>query len=258
MSNFNLERVTNDVSTPTAVANILRQTVDLKSEIITNSRLTSKELADIEQQFIAIGEGISENLKDNPDASAMDAWLAEKLHVALAEVRVKCAWILNDAPFWHWLSFDVFSEYSIARWCGGSGWIKDRNQPEPGRSSLERMTVLASNIHSHNRHALRRLYIYADCSFSYDATYGHLQMMLNSDLDLVSAIFERRLGIINKFAVVLFKEALKLTKSPVMNARDRRRKFFREVNLLLSTVSPEFLDESEQLVYLQDIIKEIP
>lgn len=258
MSNFNLERVTNDVSTPTAVVNILRQSVDLQTEQIANSRLTSKELADIEQLFIDIGHEVSKNLSKEPDASLMDGWLAQELHIALTEVRVKSPWILNDAAFWHWLSFDVFSEYSVARWCGGTTWLSNRDLPQPPDSGLMRMTVSATSVKTHNRHALRRLYIYADCSFSYDGTYDHLPLMLNSDLDIASAVFERRLGIINKFAVLLCKEAVKLVKSATMSARDRRRKFFREVNLLLATVSPEFLDESEQLVYLQDIIKEIP
>jgi hypothetical protein len=50
----------------------------------------------------------------------------------------------------------------------------------------------------------------------------------------------------------------KTDSAPGISARSKRREFFKQVNLLGSTVSVEFLSEVEIIKYLTDIASDIP
>jgi len=193
---------------------------------------------------------------------AGDELLAREIHIGLSEVRRLAPWILNDGKFWSWLALFEFRDYALIRWCDGDEWLKDSSIPQPKDSKLDRFIMRPESVHSQSRHVIRRLYIYAECSFGFDGTYKHIPLMLQ-DLDVPGSVFERRLGLSPTLALMLIRSALKLTASPktsskkAVSARQKRRKFMREVNLLLSTVALETLDEREINSYLDQILVNI-
>jgi len=73
-------------------------------------------------------------------------------------------------------------------------------------------------------------------------------VVLAEDLDIPGAVFERKLGLSPTLALLLCKYAAMISK------RNNRRVFFKQVNLLLSSVAMEFLSESEIEDYLQKLV----
>ena len=177
-----------------------------------------------------------------------DIKLAEELHRALAPVRSECPWVLSERGFWEWLAFSELKEYALVRWCEGDSWLNNHEISGPADSKLQRFVMQSDNIHSQSRHVVRRLYIYADCSMMYDGTYDHVPVVLAEDLDIPGAVFERKLGLSPTLALLLCKYATMISK------RYDRRVFFKQVNLLLSSVAMEFLSESEIEDYLQKLV----
>jgi len=178
----------------------------------------------------------------------VDIELAKEIHQALEPIRSKCPWVLSEHRFWEWLAFSELREYALERWCGGDGWLSNSEQVTPKESRLKRFVMHSDNIHSQSRHVVRRLYIYAECSKACDGTYDHVPVILAKDLDIPGAVFERKLGLAPALALLLCKFAALKSK------RADRRVFFKQVNLLLSSVAMEFLSESEIEDYLQKLV----
>ena len=191
----------------------------------------------------------------------VDKALAIVLHEELAPIRKSAPGVLNDVVFWQWLALNPFREYTFARWCNDLPLLSEIAEPP---SSLSRFTLTSGSVKSHARHSVRRLYIYAECCYLYDGSYQHLGKILDADQDIPGAVFERRLGLSPSLAMALFDSASQFTptkktdSAPSISARKKRREFFKQVNLLGSTVSVEFLSEAEIVKYLTDIAADIP
>lgn len=191
----------------------------------------------------------------------VDEALAGVLHRELEQVRATAPWVLNDPLLWQWLAFDPLREYTLRRWCGGSSWLNDPTQEVP--TGAMRFVLTAGSVKTHARHSARRLYLYADCSHAFDGTYDHLAEILGVDQDILGAVFERKLGLSPLMALVLvrvsssFAPTKKTSTTESVSARDKRRNFFRQVNLLVSSVAVEFLDEAAMRSCFEDIAREI-
>lgn len=185
---------------------------------------------------------------DGTSTRFADIELAKEIHVALEPVKLKCPWVLSERGFWEWLAFSELREYGLARWCEGDSWLNNPQISSPKESKLQRFVMQSDSIHSQSRHVIRRLYIYAECSIVYDGTYDHVSVVLADDLDIPGAVFERKLGLSPTLALLLCKYAAMISN------RSGRRVFFKQVNLLLSSVAMEFLSESEIEDYLQKLV----
>ena len=205
----------------------------------------------------------SMNTEDAGSIRMADMKLAEELHQSFGPIREHCPWLLNAKEFWEWLAFSELREYALARWCGGSDWLNNSEIPRPKDSALERFLMSPDSVHSQSRHVIRRLYIYADCSFSFDGTYDYIPVILAEDLDIPGAVFERKLGLSPTLAVALCKAAnnlgavKKTDGAKAVSARNKRRKFFKQVNLLVSSVAMEFLSDVQIDDYLNGLVTEI-
>lgn len=213
------------------------------------------------QKLVSAAQQASKDLGDSVGLGTVDKALAIVLHEELAPIRNSAPGVLNDVVFWQWLALNPFREYSLARWCSDLPALDEIVEPP---SSLDRLTLTSGSVKSHARNSVRRLYIYAECCHIYDGTYKHLGKILDADQDIPGAVFERRLGLSPSLAMALFDVASqfastkKTDSSPGVSARIKRREFFKQVNLLGSTVSVEFLSEAEITKYLTDIAADIP
>ncbi len=209
----------------------------------------------------AAAQKATKELGNSVALGTVDKALAIVLHEELAPIRNSAPGILNDVVFWQWIALNPFREYSLARWCGDLPPLVEIVEPP---SSLGRLTLTSGSVQSHARHSVRRLYIYAECCHLYDGSYQHLGKILDADQDIAGAVFERRLGLSPSLAMALFDVAAQFTltkktdSAPGISARSKRREFFKQVNLLGSTVSVEFLSEVEIIKYLTDIASDIP
>ena len=196
------------------------------------------------------------------DLATVDEQLAKALHAELAPLRKSTPWLLNDPMLWEWLAFNPCRGYVLERWCDGDSWLPDATS-ETVPTGLKRMLIKADSVHHHARHAVRRLYIYADCSYSYDSSYDHVSEILEADLDISGAVFERRLGLAPLLSLLLIRVASKFSatkkgpSSKAVSAREKRRDFFKQVNMLAATVALEYLDEATLSEYLEGIAAEI-
>jgi hypothetical protein len=88
-------------------------------------------------------------------------------------------------------------------------------------------------------------------------------VILAEDLDIPGAVFERKLGLSPTLAVALCRAANKLgavkktDDAKAISARSKRRKFFKQVNLLVSSVAMEFLSDAQIDDYLNGLVAEI-
>jgi hypothetical protein len=212
------------------------------------------------KKLAAAAQKASKDLGDSVALGTVDKALAILLHEELAPIRTSAPGILNDVAFWQWLALNPFREYSLARWCSDLPEFDAIVEPP---SSLGRLTLTSGSVKSHARHSVRRLYIYADCCHLYDGSYKHLGKILDADQDIPGAVFERRLGLSPLLSMALFDVASqfmptkKTDATSGVSARTKRREFFKQVNLLGSTVSVEFLSEAEIVKYLTDIAADI-
>jgi len=221
---------------------------------------------------VAIDETIRKNIEDASnlaaeslgvlDLATVDEQLAKALHAELAPLRKSTPWLLNDPMLWEWLAFNPCRGYVLKRWCDGDSWLPDAT-PTTVPTGLKRMLIKADSVKHHARHAVRRLYIYADCSYDYDSSYDHVSEILKTDLDISGAVFERRLGLAPLLSLLLIRVASKFSatkngsSSKAISARERRRDFFKQVNMLAATVALEYLDEATLSEYLEGIAAEI-
>lgn len=191
-----------------------------------------------------------------------DIEIAELLHEALAPLREEAPWMLHRRDFWEWLALDPFRDYSLRRWCNVDQVVPD-SADVPAESKLGRFLMQPANVKSQARHALRRLYILADCSVSCSGTYVELPELLPLDTDIPGAIFERKIGLSPRLALVLSRIATSFVSTPksgslpAVPARKKRRDFFKQVNLLVSSVAAESLDAVELDAYFSQIASDI-
>ena len=194
--------------------------------------------------------------------SKVDQVLAKIVHVELLKLQTTAPWLLNDPVFWEWLALVPFRRYTLKRWCGGEAWLDDDDAPVP--TGLARAVLASGSVKSHARHAVRRLYIYADCSHVATGSYGDVATILDADQDIPGAVFERKLGLSPHMALELIRVAVGFTPTPksagskAVSARAKRREFLKQVNLLLSTVAVEFLDSKAMSKVFGDIARDIP
>ena len=200
------------------------------------------------------------------DNRKADIEIAEQLHKALDPIRTDAPWVLHMGRFWEWLAVDPFKDYAMNRWCGGReaiGTGTTQFDELPQESRLGRFILLPANVKSHSRHVVRRLYILADCSISCSNTYAEIDDLLPSDTDIPSAIFERKIGLSPKLALVLSRIAVgflptaKSSGMEAVSARSKRRDFFKQVNLMMSTIAVENLDENMLMAYFSKVATEI-
>ena len=189
------------------------------------------------------------------DVADVDTTLARELHKALSPLFLARPGLLGEARLWDWMAVDPFRQYFLRRWCGGEIWLTDPVAERPKDASVMRAKLIPQSVKSQARHAIMRLYLYADCAMAFDGSYSKLDLILGIDQDVNTAIFERKLGLSSGLAILLAEASSTITGP---GKRERRRHFFREVNLMLSTVSPEFLlmddDGKNELVVLLDAI----
>ena len=186
----------------------------------------------------SLGKKVEDKLVKGEPESGVYAFLGEQLHLALAPVIAENPFLIGESAFWEWLALDTFRSYFLRRWCDGGTWLENPEVDRPMDSSILRAKLQPSSVKSQARHAILRLYLYADCAFEFDGTYQKLSLIHGLDQDVPGAIFERRLGLSAGLSIYL-AEAANSISGP--GKRAKRRRFFREVNLMLSTVSPEFL-----------------
>lgn len=251
------------MSTETVLAGVLRDKTQIARVLRGEATLSPQDLHGVDAGAVeAAARAAAGDLEAGLDLGTVDEALAKVLHMELAPVRAAAPWVLNDALFWQWLAFHPLREYTLLRWCGGREWLDDPDLAVP--TGAMRFVLAAGSVKTHARHSARRLYLYADCSHSYDGTYGHLGVILGVDQDILGAVFERKLGLSPLMALVLIRTASafsptkKTATTKSISARDKRRDFFRQVNLLVSTVAVEFLDEAAMSGYFGDIAREIP
>jgi hypothetical protein len=186
----------------------------------------------------SLGKTVFIKLVNGEDESAVDAFLAEQLHVALSPVIAESPALIGESGFWEWLVLVPFRSYFLLRWCEGGEWLENQEVDRPKDATILRAKLLPTNVKSQARHVILRLYLYANCAFEFDGNYGKLSLLHSIDQDVNTAIFERRLGLSAGLSIFLAEAANSITGP---KKRSKRRRFFREVNLMLSTVSPEFL-----------------
>ena len=255
-----IRRLDNALSSTDAVKLLLTSPSEIKATPVTIANNKNLAVADL----VALDNLVTKMTADSPDQTGKtDTFLAVNLHQALEPVRVHAPALLNDQCFWEWLAIAPFRRYSLHRWCGGEDWLLDIGMAQPKDSALARFQMNPNSVHSQARHSIRRLYIYSECSVLFDGTYDHLNSFLGVDLDIPGAIFERQLGLSPTLAVSLAKKAgtfvatNKSATSPSLPARDKRRKFFSQVNLLAASVSLEFLEADEMENYFSQIVDHI-
>jgi len=235
--------------TPSIVLNrVLRDTEEIVQVLRGLVEIERPDLHGANVEAIATAADKSaRDLQSGAAIGSVDADLAEVLHRELAPVRTSAPWVLNDPLFWQWLAFLPLRSYTLRRWCDGGDWVDDPDREVP--RGVIRFVLTAGSVKTHARHSVRRLYLYAECSHAYDGTYDHLDEILGADQDIVGAVFERKLGLSPLMALVLITTAAKFaaTKKSAseasVSARKKYREFFRQVNLLVSTVAVEYLDE---------------
>jgi hypothetical protein len=205
------------------------QAFDLETDLILASTVESVE---------DLGNAAASELKAGIDISMVDKNLARGLHKALAPLFAVDAGLLGESRLWEWMAVDPLRQYFLHRWCDGGIWLSDSSAARPKDASLLRAKLIPQSVKSQARHVVMRLFLYGECAIAFDGSYDRLGLITEIDQDVNTAIFERRLGLSSGLAIHL-AEAANSISGP--GKRRRRRQFFREVNLMLSTVSAEFL-----------------
>ena len=192
----------------------------------------------VEVDLRGIGSGAATDLANSCKESDVDQMISKSLHQALLPIVSTRPALIGEGGLWEWLALDPFRDYFLERWCGGKEWLADSSLERPKDASILRARLVPASVKSQARHAILRLYILADCAYTIEGSYSKLPLLFEMDQDINTAIFERRLGLSPGLSMLLAEAATSI-EGP--RRRTRRRTFFREVNLMMSTVSPEFL-----------------
>ena len=250
------------MSADTTVNYLLRDPAEILQVLTGQMVLAPQSLHGVDENVLASAAATAvADLKAGTAAEKVDGSLAQALHGALDPLRRSAPHVLNDPLFWQWLAFHPFRDYTLQRWCGGSDWL-DAEEPSVPTGAM-RFVLTGGSVKSHARHSARRLYLYADCSFANGGTYDHVDEILGANQDILTAVFERRLGLSPTMTLELIRAASAFTptaktpSNPAVSARTKYRNFFRQVNLLVSTVAVEFLDNASMATLFLDISAEI-
>jgi hypothetical protein len=204
----------------------------------------------------------TERLRNGDDKNQVDKDVAEQLHKAMKPVFSDKPHLLGEARFWEWLAVGPFKSYFVERW-GPFSLDFPTSTDEIGstdgkqKARLERAVLRPTSVKSQARHVVMRLHLYADTSFAFGGDYSKLKLLMELDQDVNSAIFERSLGLMPGLGVRLAERAEQINGEA---KRLTRRRFIKNVNAAMSTLSVEYLllmDPKELDRVLDGILKEV-
>jgi hypothetical protein len=181
--------------------------------------------------------------------SAVEAKIAQELYEALAPALKAEPNLLADPGVWAWVSLVPMREYMIARWSKSLA-SADSDSDSNEETKFDYFYTNRNNLKQHTRCGTRRLYIAAAACIKADGDFGNLKKFFEST-DLYTGIFERRLGLDSEIAVELVV---------ALSGKDRAvaRYVLRSVELMLSTVSLEYLDRNQKRKLIADAISDFP
>lgn len=179
------------------------------------------------------------NLKD-VGSQNFETQCAEKLFRALEPARKANPNLLSDPKIWAYINLYPMREYVLARWCDGAGLF---GRAVPAELSVDYFFTKRGDLKGHTRCGARRLFIAAQACHSADGNLNNLSKFF-SDTDLYTGIFERRISLDADLAVEL---AISLETA----SRAERRYVLRSVQLMLATISLEYLDRKQKKVLIR-------
>jgi len=178
---------------------------------------------------------IREDYQKTIDSQAFETNCAKQLYKALEPVRKSQPHLLSDPRTWAWISLYPMRDYVLARWCDGVGLF---DKPLPAELNVDYFFTKRNDLKGHTRCGARRLYIAAQACQGAEGNMDNLAKFF-SDKDLYTGIFERRVSLDAELAVEL---AIALEES----SRKERRYVLRSVQLMLGTISLEYLDRQQK------------
>ncbi len=193
---------------------------------------------------------ISKKERDSISTATIEAKIAQELYEALAPALKAEPKLLADPGVWAWVSLVPMRDYMVARWTQSLATSdSDSDSDSVEEAKLDYFYTNRNNLKRHTRCGTRRLYIAAAACIKADGDFGNLKKFFEST-DLYTGIFERRLGLDSEIAVELVV---------ALSGKDRAvaRYVLRSVELMLSTVSLEYLDRSQKRKLITDAIAEM-
>ncbi len=218
-------------------------------EILSNpdANLSNFPIVRVENKEISIDLSLDiskSNLKD-VSTQKFETQCAEKLYKALETVRQAEPNLIFDPKFWAYINLYPMREYNLARWCGGAGLF---GKSLPAELSVGYFFTKRGDLKGHTRCGARRLYIAAHACQAADGNLNNLSKFF-LDTDLYTGIFERRMSLDADLAVGL---ATSLESA----SRAERRFVLRSVQLMLSTISLEYLDSQQKKTLIQSALND--
>ena len=179
--------------------------------------------------------------------ATVEAKIAQELYEALSPAMKAEPKLLADPGLWAWVSLVPMRDYMIARWFKSLASSESDSAEE---TKFDYFYTNRNNLKRHTRCGTRRLYIAAAACIKADGDFGNLKKFFEST-DLYTGIFERRLGLDSEIAVELVV---------ALSGKDRAvaRYVLRSVELMLSTVSLEYLDRNQKRKLIADAISDMP
>ena len=190
---------------------------------------------------------IGKKERDAISTAKVEAKIAQELYEALDPALKAEPNLLSDPGVWAWVSLVPMREYMVARW---SKALESADSDSNEETKFDYFYTNRNNLKRHTRCGTRRLYIAATACKKADGDFGNLVKFFEST-DLYTGIFERRLGLDSEIAVELVV---------ALNGKDRAvaRYVLRSVELMLSTVSLEYLDRNQKRKLIADAISDMP
>ena len=205
----------------------------------------------VASKLIALGKfpEISKKELAAISTATVEAKIAQELYEALAPALKAEPNLLADPGVWAWVSLVPMREYMVARWSKSLA-SADSDSDSNEETKFDYFYTNRNNLKQHTRCGTRRLYIAAAACIKADGDFGNLKKFFEST-DLYTGIFERRLGLDSEIAVELVI---------ALSGKDRAiaRYVLRSVELMLSTVSLEYLDRNQKRKLIADAISDMP
>lgn len=159
-----------------------------------------------------------------------EAQLARPIFLAMSGLPNR---LLNDVGMWAWLAVGPFSGFAVYRWLNG-------NLPEPEdltSATYKRFVPAAASLNGFSRHAIARIFWAARTLYTPEEEFDLVDVVLGNQ-DFYQAIFERLL--------VLYPPVARACARVLRDAgEDERRLTLVRLNLVLSTIVVESLEEAE-------------
>ena len=192
---------------------------------------------------------IGKKERDAISTAAVEAKIAQELYEALAPALKAEPNLLAEPGVWAWVSLVPMREYMVARWSKSLA-SADSDSDSYQETKFDYFYTHRNNSKHHTRCGTRRLYIAAAACIKADGDFANLKKFFEST-DLYTGIFERRLGLDSEIAVELVV---------ALSGKDRAvaRYVLRSVELMLSTVSLEYLDRNQKRKLIADAIADMP